>query len=149
MSEFTELAKEYYENGCSCSEAVIKAAHDSGLYKSNNIEEVHKIASMFSGGMSSGCVCGAVAGAQIVLGCIYGKDSIGSTNLNRIVANDFIKKFKEQRKVTCCASLSAPYKDKPVERRQNCVSLVEESAQILENLVTIYSKPENNSLMLN
>jgi len=138
MSEFSELAKNYYENGCSCSEAVIKAAYDIGIYKSNNIDEIYKIASMFSGGMSSGCVCGAVAGSQIVLGCLFGKDSSGKTNLNRTVASDFVKKFKEKRKVTCCASLSAPYKDKPVERRQNCVSIVEEPAQILEKLVNSY-----------
>ena len=140
MSKFTELAKKYYESGQSCSEAVIQAAHDSEIYKSDNIEEVHKIASMFSGGMSSGCVCGAVAGSQIVLGCIFGKDSTGNTNLNRTVAGDFIKKFKEQRKVACCASLSAPFKDRPLERRQKCVSIVEESAHILENIVNSYTK---------
>ncbi|MEI8388300.1 MAG: C-GCAxxG-C-C family protein [bacterium] len=144
MSKFTQLAKEHYEKGSSCSEAVIKAAHDCGIYKSDNIEEIHKIASMFSGGMSSGCVCGAVAGAQIVLGCVFGKNSTGNTNLNRTVASDFIKKFKEKRKVTCCTSLSAPYKNNPTERRKNCVSIVEESAQILENLVNIYSKEEIN-----
>lgn len=140
MSEFTNLAKKYYESGLSCSEAVIKAAHDSGIYKADNIEEVQKIASMFSGGMSSGCVCGAVAGSQIVLGCIFGKNISEKTNLNRTIAGDLIKKFKEKRKVTCCASLSAPYKNNPVERRQNCISIVEESAQILENLVNYYSK---------
>ena len=143
MSKFTDLAKIYYEKGLSCSEAVIKAAHDSGIYKTSNIEEVHKIASMFSGGMSSGCLCGAVAGSQIVLGCLFGKDSSGNTNLNRTIAADFIKKFKEKRKVICCAALSAPYKDNPTVRRQNCASLVEESAQILENLVKKYSKEES------
>ena len=38
MSEFTNLAKTYYENGHSCSEAVIKAAYDSGIFKSDNID---------------------------------------------------------------------------------------------------------------
>ena len=126
MSEFTDLAKNYYLKGSSCSEAVIKAAHDIGLFKSGNIDEVHKIASMFSGGMSSGCLCGAVAGSQIVLGCIFGK---------RKVAADFVKKFKEKRKVTCCNALSAAYKDNPIERRKNCASIVEDSAQILEGFV--------------
>lgn len=142
MSEFTDLAKNYYQKGSSCSEAVIKAAHDSGIYKASNIEEVHKIASMFSGGMSSGCICGAVAGAQIVLGCLFGKDSSGNTNLNRTVAADFIKKFKEKRKVTCCNALSAAYKDNPIERRKNCASIVEDSAQILENTINSCLKAE-------
>jgi len=135
MSKLTDMAKKYYQDGCSCSEAVIKAAHDCGIYKSNNIEEVYRISSMFSGGMSSGCLCGAVAGSQIVLGCIFGKYESENTNLNRIVANDFIKKFKEKRRATCCASLSAPYKDNAIERRKNCTNIVGESAEILESLV--------------
>lgn len=140
MSKFSELAKNYYQKGSSCSESIIKSAYDAGIFKSDNIDEVHKIASMFSGGMSSGCLCGAVAGSQIVLGCLFGKDSRANTNLNRTVAADFIKKFKEKRKVTCCKALSAVYKDKPVERKKNCASIVEDSAQILEDIVNSYLK---------
>lgn len=142
MSKFTKLAKDYYDNGLSCSEAVIQAAHDSGIFKSADINEVHKIASMFSGGMSSGCLCGAVAGSQIVLGCIFGRNYSKNTTLNRTVAAELIQKFKEQRKAACCKVLSAPYKDNPVERRHNCSNIVEESAEILENLVSKYSKEE-------
>jgi len=142
MSEFTKLAKDYYESGLSCSEAVIKAAHDSGICPSSNIDEVYKIASMFSGGMSSGCLCVAVAGGQIVLGCILGKNITEQTNLNRIIAKEFIERFKERRKVTYCASLSAPYENNPAEKRQNCIRIVEEAAQILEKLVMNYSKEE-------
>ena len=140
MSKFTELAKNYYESGLSCSEAIIKAAHDTGIYKSDNIDEVHRIASMFSGGMSSGCLCGAVAASQIVSGCLFGRNISENKTKNREIAAEFIQKFKKQRKVTCCAGLSAPYKNNPSERRQNCSNIVEESAQILENLVNIYSK---------
>ena len=142
MSKFTELAKKYYESGCSCSESVIKSAYDAGIFKTDNIDEVHKIASMFSGGMSSGCLCGAVAGSQIVLGCLFGKSFSQHTRLNRVVAAELIEKFKEKRKVTCCKALSAPYKDNPVERRQNCISIVEDSAQILEDMANHYLKAE-------
>jgi len=142
MSKFIDLAKNYYETGLSCSEAVIKAAHDSGINKFENIQEVYKIASMFSSGMSSGCLCGAVAGSQIVLGCLFGKDISGKTNLNRKVSGEFIKKFKEQRKVTCCSALSAPYKNNPVERRKNCINIVGESAKIIETLVNSNLKEE-------
>ncbi len=135
MSEFSKLAREYYQNGFSCSEAVVKAAYDSGIYKSGNLEEIHKIASMFSGGMSSGCLCGAAAGSQIVLGCIFGREISENNTLNREIAVEFVNKFKEKRKTTCCRVLSAPYKNNPIERKKNCASIVEESAQILENIV--------------
>lgn len=142
MNNFTDLAKEYYEEGLSCSEAVIKAAHDTGFCKFENINEVHKIASMFSSGMSSGCLCGALAGCQITLGYVFGRDLSQKTNLNRVVAGEFIQKFKEQRKVTCCNALSAPYRNNPAERRQNCINIVGEFAKIAENLVNKYSKEE-------
>ena len=142
MSKFTELAKNHYESGLSCSEAVIKAAYDSGIYKTDNIDEVHRIASMFSGGMSSGCLCGAVAGSQIVLGCIFGRDTSGNSNAHKAIAGEFIQKFKEQRKATCCKVLTAPYKNNLSQRRQNCTDIVQESAQILENIVNKYSKEE-------
>ncbi len=142
MNNFADLAKEYYEKGLSCSEAVIKAAHDTGLYKFENINEIHKIASMFSSGMSSGCLCGALAGCQIVLGSIFGRDISQKTNLNRVVAREFIKTFKEQRKVTCCNALSAPYKNNSAEHGQNCINIVGESAQIAEKLVKKYSREE-------
>ena len=143
MSEFVKLAKDYYNCGLSCSESVVKAAYDSGIFKSNDINEVHKIASMFSGGMSSGCLCGAVAAGQIVLGCIFGRDTLGNAHENRVIASEFIKQFKEKRKATCCKVLTAAYANNLAERRQNCSNIVEDSAQILENLVNNYTAPQD------
>jgi C_GCAxxG_C_C family probable redox protein len=140
MTKLSELAKKYYESGCSCSESIIKSAYDTGIFKTDNFDEVNRIASMFSGGMSSGCLCGAVAGAQIVLGCLFGKNINDNTSLNRTVSAELIKKFKEKRKVTCCNALSAAYKENPVARRQNCISIVEDSAGMLENIVNSYTK---------
>ena len=57
-------------------------------------------------------------------------------DLKRKISNELIKKFKEKRKVTCCSALSAPYKHNPIEHKQNCTSIVQESAQILEELVS-------------
>jgi C_GCAxxG_C_C family probable redox protein len=144
MSEFTQLAKDYYKSGLSCSEAVIKTAIDSGIYKSDNIEELHRIASMFSAGMSSGCLCGAVAASQIVLGGVFGRNISENKTQHREIAAEFIQKFKEQRKATCCKVLSAPYANNPAERKQNCINIVEESAQILEDIVTKYLQEKIN-----
>ena len=58
-----EKAIENYKNGYSCSESVVKAAIDSRLCD----ESLLACATPFSAGMSSGCLCGAVAGAQLVL----------------------------------------------------------------------------------
>ena len=68
--KFIDLAPKYFlEQGFSCSESIARAAVDLGLADENFVS----IATSFSGGMGSGCLCGAVAGSQMVLGLLHGK----------------------------------------------------------------------------
>ncbi len=53
-----EKAVNYYKQGYSCSESIIHAAMDKGFCS----QTLLAVATAFSGGMSSGCLCGAVAG---------------------------------------------------------------------------------------
>jgi len=127
-----EKAVNYYKQGFSCSESVVHAAIDQGLCDKNLLS----IATVFSGGMSSGCLCGAVAGAQMVLGANFGKGNPkGNEESARVKAKEFIDEFKSKRKATCCKVLSAGYDFSSPERKQNCACLVEECAQILEDLM--------------
>ena len=127
-----QKAVENYKNGYSCSESVVNAAIEEGLCT----KELLSVATAFSGGMSSGCLCGAVAGAQLVLGYNFGK---GNTKSNeetaRAKAKEFIDEFKKRRKATCCKVLTAGLDFGSAERKQNCTKLVEECAGILENLI--------------
>lgn len=124
-------AMEYYKSGFTCSESVVKAAIDEGLCDS----EIFPVASAFSGGMSSGCLCGAVAGAQLVVGCNYGKgNSVGNPEIARAKAKEFIDEFKKNHKATCCKVLTAGMEFGSPERKLNCLELVGECAEILEKL---------------
>lgn len=125
-------AVNYYKQGHSCSESVILAAVDEGLCDKSLLP----IATAFSGGMSSGCLCGAVAGAQMVLGANFGKqNSQQNEETARLKAKEFIDEFKKKRKATCCKVLSAGFEFSSPERKQNCTNLVEECFEILENLI--------------
>lgn len=127
-----ENAVNYYRQGFSCSESVVHAAMDEGLCEKNLLP----VATAFSGGLSSGCLCGAVGGAQIVLGSVFGKgNSKGNEELARAKAKEFVDEFKKNRKATCCKVLSAGMEFNSPERKQNCTKIVEECAQILDNLV--------------
>lgn len=127
-----EEAVKYYKEGYSCSESIVHAAMDEGLCSKTLLA----VASSFSGGMSSGCLCGAVAGAQMVIGYNFGKgNSKNNEEIARAKAKEFIEKFKEKRKTTCCRTLSAGMDFHSVERKQNCAYIVEECAQILENII--------------
>lgn len=129
-----EKALNYYKTGLSCSESIVQAAIDEGLCDKTLVS----VATAFSGGMSSGCLCGAVAGAQIVLGSIYGKNnSSRNQELARAKAKEFMDEFKSNHKATCCKVLTAGFEFGSPERKQNCTKLVEDCAQILDKLAKV------------
>lgn len=127
-----EKAVNYFKNGYSCSESIVLAAADEGLCDKSFLS----IATSFSGGMASGCLCGAVAGSQIVVGSCFGKaNSKNNEEKARSMAKEFVDKFKEIRNATCCRVLSAGYDFNSPERKQKCFGIVEDCAVILEDLI--------------
>lgn len=135
MSNFQKNSTDLFNQGYSCSESIIRAAYENNLIDKNiDIELLNQMASPFSGGMGeSGCLCGAVAGAQMVIGSIFGrKNKDASPKKIKAISRKFVEKFKEKRKTTCCKVLSAKYDFHSPERRQNCVGIVSDVAEILE-----------------
>jgi len=129
MKKFIDLAPNYFMSGYSCSEAIARCAVDLGLADESFIS----IATSFSGGMSSGCLCGAVAGAQMVLGLLHGKNK---DNTARALAKEFYQKITEFHKVTCCKVLTKDFKDfHSPERKAHCVNMVSDCAQILDEML--------------
>lgn len=127
-----KLAKDFFNKGYSCSESILKAAAAKG-YLPN---ELVKLATVFSGGMSSGCLCGALAGAQLVLSSKFGRCEVEENSAEcKAKAKEFIERFKGKHNVTCCRALSGKYDFNSPERRQNCAILVEDSAAILNEMI--------------
>lgn len=125
-------ATEYFLNGNSCSESIILAAKDEGLCD----EGLLSVASPFSGGLGSGCLCGAISGAMIVIGYLYGKkNKFNNPPIARDIAKTFMNKFKEAHKVTCCRILSKGFEFHTPERKQHCLNFVEFSYNCLTNLL--------------
>ena len=91
--KFIDLAPNYFMQGYSCSEAIVKSAVELGLAD----ESLVSVATSFSGGMSSGCLCGAVAGSQMVLGLLHGKYK---DNTARTLAKEFYQRITAIYKVT-------------------------------------------------
>jgi len=121
----------FLKNGYSCSESVVKTAADTGLVNQNLVP----LATPFSGGMGSGCLCGAVAGMQLVIGALKGRhDNSESPQEAKALAKQAIEKFKAAHKFTCCKALSAGFEMGSPERKQNCCKFVGECAQILAEL---------------
>lgn len=128
-----EKAIEYYlTKGHSCSESVVMAAIDAGLCDKSLLS----CATSFSGGMLSGCLCGAIAGAQMVIGYNFGREnSKGNEVVAKAKAKEFIDEFKKRNKATCCRVLSAGLEG--MERKQHCSKMVSDAVEILEQLVKV------------
>ena len=126
---FENLAVDYFKNGYSCSESIAQAAVDLGLTN----KDLVSVATSFSGGMSSGCLCGAVAGSQMIIGLLYGKYK---NNTARAKAKEFYDKFTSVHKVTCCKVLTKDFKDfHSPERRNHCINMVQFCAKTLDEML--------------
>ncbi len=127
---FEKLAPHYFLNeGYSCSESIARAAVELGLAPQNFVS----IATSFSGGMHHGCLCGAVAGSQMVLGLLHGKFE---DNTARALANDFYERFTKIHKVACCKILTKNFKDfHSPERKAHCVNMVQSAGKILDEML--------------
>ncbi len=125
-------AVEYFLKGYSCSESVVQAAIDKGYAP----KELLSAATPFSGGMGVRCLCGAVAGAMLVIGSNYGKNNERDGMKARALAKQYNEKFSQKYKVNCCKVLSAGFQDfHSPERKHHCCSMVNDSCVILEELL--------------
>lgn len=125
-----EKAVQYYKQGYSCSESVVMSAIDEGLCD----KALLACATPFCGGMMSGCVCGAVAGAQLVIGYNTGRENIkGNEVIARKLSASVVEEFKSRNKVTCCKVLTAGLEG--MQRKEHCCKMVADGAEILENLI--------------
>ena len=126
-------AAECFMNGYSCSESIVKWAIDKNIVS----EDLLSVASSFSGGMGSGCLCGAIAGSQMVLGAVYGKENKhGNPPFARAKAQEFIQTFTAIHKATCCRVLTKGLEMGSSERKLHCVNMVESAQKILEELLS-------------
>ncbi|MCD7878448.1 MAG: C-GCAxxG-C-C family protein [Candidatus Gastranaerophilales bacterium] len=127
-----EQSVKYFMQGYSCSESIVKAAADKGYIS----QEALAIATAFSGGMGIKCVCGAVAGAAMVIGAMFGRNDKDKDGMKaRALVKEFNEIHAQKYKVNCCKVLSAGFEFHSPERKQHCAGMVADCSQILEDLL--------------
>lgn len=114
---------QYYKNGCSCSQAIIRTAIEEGLCP----EEFYSAATAFSGGMSSGCICGVLAAGQMVAGFCTGAQNA------KQISSQIVEEFKKRNKFTCCRILSQGLEG--AEKKLHCSKFVSDMCEIIDNLI--------------
>ncbi|WP_425057686.1 hypothetical protein SCACP_22210 [Sporomusa carbonis] len=124
------LAGNYFKEGYNCAESVARAFRD--FLKLNVSDEALKMASGFGGGLGhSGCMCGALSGATMVLGMLQGRTS-KEQNRGPIYtsAGDFHSIFTENFGAACCRVLNR-HEFGTQEQRRTCLKITGTTAELL------------------
>jgi len=144
MKSKAELAKEYFEEGYNCCQAVTLAfAEDAGLSKDMALS----VASSFGGGFGRlREVCGAVSGMCIIAGAKYGYTSPLATDEKAehyALIQNLCKEFKEKNGSIICKVLTGlevqghipEARSKEYYQKRPCADLVYDAAEILEKYI--------------
>lgn len=127
-------AAEYFNNGYSCSESIVKWAIEEGLAT----PELLSSATAFSGGMGFGCLCGAIAGSQMIIGSQFGRENkFGNEVTARAKAKEFITKFVEKHGATCCRKLTRGLDMSSPERKAHCSNMVDECEKLIKEVLAL------------
>ena len=140
-----EKALEYYNNNFNCSQGVFTAfATEMGMDEKTAL----KVATNFGGGERKGELCGAVAGALMVLGLRCGhceSNDAESKAKAYAVSEEFMNRFIEKNGSVVCRELLGydltKTEDMLVIQKQNlfrtlCPKMVESAASILDEMIS-------------
>jgi len=136
MNEKVQRASDFFSNGLYCSQAVLGAfCEQYGVSK----ETAFRISCGLNSGLRCSEICGAAAGAILVIGLKYGD----AKNICNLETEEFIKSFREKNGgVTCrdilgCDIFTPAGHEKVVKEnlfKTVCLEMVVSAAQILEDL---------------
>mgnify|MGYP005756652431 FL=1 len=139
-----EEIKNLFMQGIDCSQVVTGAfAEKMGMTE----EQARKVSSCFGGGMMCGETCGAMTGALMVIGMVYGHSREGDQSQKEIMAaktGEFKKLFGEKYSSCICRELLGHDISKPGEMEKVlekglmfdfCPRVVEDTIDILEKIL--------------
>lgn len=124
-----------YEGGSNCAQAILTAFRgDTQL-----VGLEHYMGSGFGGGMgNTGCLCGALGGATVVLGAYVDSlalEPVASRVLAEQLTAELTVRFKGHYQSTCCRVIKRHHAEGSNEWLTHCAGLVEQTAAITESLI--------------
>lgn len=147
-----DTAVEYYGNNFNCSQAVFTTfAKEMGIDEKLAL----RLGTNFGGGARKGELCGAVAGALMVLGLTCGhcesEDSEGKTRAYS-VSEDFMNRFIRKNGSVVCRDLLGYDLTKEEDMKEirsrnlfrtTCPEMVRSAAEILDEMLSEWKIPES------
>ena len=130
MEDIKKLAIQLHNEGNSCAESMVKACNT--CLKLNLSDDAIRMTSGLGGGLGgSGCICGALNGACLVLGVLAGRRGVSEKPKPEIykVVGEFQQAFLTRFGSTCCHVLKGP--NPPVD----CGNLTGDTAVMLQAFI--------------
>lgn len=133
--EVRNRAGNYFREGYNCSEAIFLTFRE---FLAPDLD--HSAVRLFTplgGGLGrSGCLCGALNGASVILGARTGRTKpdreIRQASYNLV--NDFHGRFREKFGSTCCRVLNKEPFDTP-EQGRTCLKIIGGTAMLLMDFI--------------
>jgi C_GCAxxG_C_C family probable redox protein len=125
----------YFRNGLYCSEAIVKAFDE--VYALGIGEEQRKTATGFAMGLGeSGCVCGALAGAVMVLSAVAGRTKVYQSERKlHLLVKELHDRFRAKHKAACCRVLTKSVAWGSAQHKTLCETYVIDSARWASELL--------------
>lgn len=122
----SKIVQEQMKKGKNCCQAVIIAA--SEFYSIPVQPDIMAAASMFGGGMGSGCSCGALTGMIMASGVF---EQYGSHPLGDKLPGELHDEFKNQFGATCCRVIKSRRGSLANIGNRACIELTSKAADLL------------------
>lgn len=129
------LSLRYFQNGLYCSEAILRGFNEA--YELGFPPQQYKISTAFGSGLGeSGCSCGAVTGAAMVLSLICGRvHNYESERVAFTAVNELHDKFRQAHKALCCRALTSKVEWNSAEHKLCCEELVKHASEIIDDII--------------
>lgn len=127
--KLAERAEEHFASGLNCCESIIKASVE--IFKLPLPENVYLMGRFYRKGVAgTGCICGALAGAVMMLGFISDGEDLQADTAKQFKA-EFVRKFGS----SCCRVIR---KSQPLTGRwsnKECRELTKVTAGMIEQVL--------------
>lgn len=142
--EHKKIAGDLFLEGYNCAQAVFVAFCDVTGYDK---ETALKISSSFGGGFGRlREICGAVSGAGMVLGVLYGYIGLDDEKKKEHYAlvQEFAKRFEARHQTVICRDLlkgtadtspTPTVRDESFYQKRPCLRMVEDAAEIVDEMI--------------
>ena len=143
-NKHAEKAVDFYGHNFNCSQGVFTAyAVEHGIDEKIAL----KLATNFGGGARKGEMCGAVSGALMVLGLLYGhseSDDLDTKAKSYAMSEEYMNRFIQKNGTVVCRELLGYDLSKPEEKaiimeknlfRTYCPKVIHSAVEILDELL--------------